>query len=87
MGYRRRIYQAPNGAWSWSVFNRHQLPVASGTGCATRHEAEQEAAADERDVRLIMAGVLRDDGDPVTGFELIDLPEPPKDDLWGDNVP
>jgi hypothetical protein len=34
-----------------------------------------------------MAGVLRDDGDPVTGFELIDLPEPPKDDLWGDNVP
>jgi len=64
-GYSKTITQTPSGAWSWSVLDPHQQHLASGTD--TNQDAAQEAAATALATQLVLAGELRDDGEPMTG--------------------
>jgi len=69
-GYSKTITQTPNGAWSWSVLDPHQQRLASGTD-ASQDDAHL-AAADALATQLVLAGVLRDDGEPMSGYWDVD---------------
>jgi hypothetical protein len=69
-GYSKTITQTPSGAWSWSVLDPHQQPLVSGTDAD--QETAQEAAADALATHLVLAGVLRDDGEPMSGYWDVD---------------
>ena len=66
------LHQASDGRWSWSVLNRHQQSVGRGEGYATQEEAALAAASGQRTIRRVMAGELRDDGEPMTGYADVD---------------
>jgi hypothetical protein len=69
-GYSKTITPTPSGAWSWSVRDPHQQRLASGTD--TSQGAADLAAAAALATHLVLAGVLRDDGEPMSGNEDVD---------------
>jgi len=69
-GYSKTITQTSNGEWSWSVLDPHQQRLASGTDA--HQDAAQEAAADALATQLVLAGELRDDGEPMSGYPDVD---------------
>jgi len=69
-GYSKTVTPTPSGAWSWSVLDPHQQRLASGTD--TSQDAADLAAADALATQLVLAGVLRDDGEPMSGYWDVD---------------
>jgi|GEM_PF-4734011 len=69
-GYLKTITQTPSGEWSWSVLDPHQQRLASGTDA--NQDAAHLAAAAALVTQLVLVGVLRDDGEPMSGYWDVD---------------
>lgn len=69
-GYSKTITLTPSGAWSWSVLDPHQQRLASGTD--TSQDAANLSAATALATQLVLAGELRDDGEPMSGYWDVD---------------
>lgn len=67
-----KIDQTPSGEWSWAVLNPLRQSVASGTAYATRQDAMDAAANGYRAIRQVLAGRLRTDGEPMSGYDDVD---------------